>query len=359
MIQNMKSFETRFAPTIAKLTAWWNHEDQEFPCIIASVPNSTGDEIPDTDDLAQFWMDLDFRKRRFMHEIENSLYFGQAVPCHYVDFGSSAMACILGARYEFVDKETIWAHPAFASIDEIIDIQINRKNEFYQKVIEATTQSAELAHKHHFVAPYALGGLCDNLAGLYGTENLLMDLALQPGKVKLALENQKHIWIQAFDEIQSVISICQNQGGIGWAGIWSPGTTFPIQEDFSYMISGAMFTEFCLPHIYDIVDILDYPFYHLDGQGSLVHLNALLGIPKLKAIQWQPGAGKEELHQWYDVIKAVLARGKSVQVYAEAAEVEELVNEVGSKGLLIILPNATYEQASRLSEKYGYNYYTF
>jgi len=146
----------------------------------------------------------------------------------------------------------------------------------------------------------------------------------------------------------------ENIGGIGWAGVWAPGTTFPIQEDFSYMISPDQFKEFCYPHIEDMVDAMEYPFYHLDGVGSLPHLDMLLSIDKLKAIQWQPGAGKDKLNQWYDVIKKIQDGGKSVQLYGKVEEIDDLVKNVGTKGLVIIVTNATNDDAKRLLEKYGY-----
>lgn len=125
----------------------------------------------------------------------------------------------------------------------------------------------------------------------------------------------KRIWIELFDEIQAFIAQCGNEGGIGWAGIWALGTTFPLQEDSSYMVSNEMYRAFCVPHLLDQMDAMDCPFYHLDGAGALNHLDTLLEIPQLKVIQWVPGAGKERLDQWYDVIRRILAAKKSVQVY--------------------------------------------
>ena len=98
---------------------------------------------------------------------------------------------------------------------------------------------------------------------------------------------------------------------------------------------------------------MDYPFYHLDGVGANKHLDSLLEITELKAIQWVPGAGKERLDQWYELISYILSHQKSVQVYAEVDEVDDLVKAVGAKGLLIICESANNEESQRLMEKYG------
>jgi hypothetical protein len=116
------------------------------------------------------------------------------------------------------------------------------------------------------------------------------------------------------------------------------------------MISPEMFNTFCLPHLYDIIETMDYPMYHLDGIGALPHLESLLGIEKLKVIQWVPGAGKEEMPQWHELIKYIISRGKSVQVFAAPHEVEGLTRDIGAKGLLITVLGANKSQAEKLIE---------
>ena len=77
--------------------------------------------------------------------------------------------------------------------------------------------------------------------------------------------------------------------------------------------------------------------YHLDGIGAIGYFDALLELDSIKAIQWQPGAGKEAIGQWHELIGRMLAAGKAVQVYARPEEVRLLVNAVGPTGLLVIL----------------------
>ena len=207
---------------------------------------------------------------------------------------------------------------------------------------------------HHYVAPFPLEGAADTLAGLYGAESLMMDMLSRPAQVKCALEHLKRLWIEVFNDIQALIALGGNEGTIGWAGIWAPGTTFPLQEDNSYMVSDAVFREFYLPHIRDIVDAMDYAMWHLDGIASArSHLDTLLSIPKLRAIQWVPDPGREGIREWYAMIRHILSKGKSVEVFANYEEVDDLVANVGTRGLLIGVNNVTHEQAQRLLAKYS------
>ena len=349
---NNNFFASRFPAIREKLENWWDHGEQEHPCLLMTILPAPADHIPDVDDLETWWMDVDFIIDRQMKVMEHQHYYGQAVPHHYVDRSASAMPGVLGSRMKFIDKETMWAYPCLESIEEVAEITLDKQNLWYQKAIEITRRTVALARQHHFVGHFALDGITDIMAGLYGTENFLVDLIAKPREVARAMERAKQIWIALFDEVTAMIAQSGNPGGIGWAGIWAPGTTFPLQEDFSYMISDAMYRQFCLPHLLDQMDAMECPFYHLDGTGALCHLDTLLAIEKLKVIQWVPGAGKERLNQWYDVIRHILEAGKSVQVYGKADEVDDLVKNVGARGLLMTV-DATEEQAQRLMERYS------
>jgi len=335
-----------------RLENWWHFGEQSNPCIIAAVDHAAA-EPQKHGELKQWWTDAQLVCERQMRHIDNRHYFGEAVPFHYIDLGSSAMAGFCGATLECVDTETVWAHPAQTTLDALMDIELDRSNCWLQAARAIAGKSVSLSNGHHFVAHPALEGIGDILAGLYGTENLLMDMMVRPGDVKRVMSRLMDIWLMLFKEFNEMHAKSGNRGGIGWAGIWAPGTTFPIQEDFSYMISADMFADFCLPHIRSMVDAMEYPFYHLDGDGCLQHLDFLLQIPKLKAIQWQPGAGKQEISRWYDVIKKILAAKKSVQVYCAAEEIDDLVRNVGTQGVLAIVESASGAEVEQLAQKYA------
>jgi hypothetical protein len=336
----------------ARLRNWWDGGEQEHALILATAQRENT-VIPSTSDLNRHWLDQDFIIERKMREIEAMEYYGVAVPYHYVDHGSSAMAGVLGCPLVFVDQETIWANPRFETLDQVLDCVLGTDSPVYSHITEITRRSVTLAKDHHFVAPFALEGMSDLMAALYGGENFMMDLVDRPVEVARAMGRLKEIWLKAFAEISGVIAGSGNPGGIGWVGIWAPGSTFPLQEDVSYSISAEMFREFLVPHIRDQIAAMDYSFFHVDGVGMIPHLDALLEIGELKAIQWQPGAGRERLDQWYELLRRILVSGKSLQVYARAEEVEDLVRHVGADRLLVIVRDATRDEARRLVERHG------
>ena len=335
----------------AALRNWWDGGSQEHPLIHATTLKP-GAVLPATDDLNRHWLDQDFIIARKLQEIEATEHYGVAVPYHYVDHGSSAMAGVVGCPLVFVDPETIWANPRFETLDEVLATDFSLDSPIYAHIRELTRRSVVHARGHHFVAPFALEGMSDLMAALYGGENFMMDLIDRPADVARAMTRLKDLWLRAFADISDLIRTSGNPGGIGWVGIWAPGTTFPLQEDVSYSISAEMFREFLIPHIRDQIAAMDYAFFHVDGLGMIPHLDALLEIRELRAIQWQPGAGHERLDQWYDLLRKILAAGKSLQVYARAEEVEPLVRHVGADRLLVIVRDSTRDEIRRLADRY-------
>lgn len=89
----------------------WAGGSQATPCIAATVLPENA-ELPQAASLEQFWTDTDFIFERKMAEIEQSLYYGCAMPMHYVDQGSSAMAGVLGCPLELSIRKRSGRIPA-------------------------------------------------------------------------------------------------------------------------------------------------------------------------------------------------------------------------------------------------------
>ena len=45
--------------------------------------------------------------------------------------------------------------------------------------------------------------------------------------------------------------------------------------------------------------------YHLDGKGALIHLDKILAIEKIDAVQWQPGDGAGFGYKWIQIISCI------------------------------------------------------
>ncbi len=316
------------------LIAWWNNEDIGKPIFLYDTLKENS-VIPDTDDLHTFWIDPEFHMDKAIQTINNTDYYGESVPYHYVNFGGLPLCACLGGELEFVDKDATWNKTFINSISEFKDLQVAKDNRWWKLIKEVTKKSVALSKNHHYVTHCAFSGIGDVVSGCLGIDKYMISLITEPEEVKRASAHMMGIWKQLFDETNHIIG--NNDGYVSsWTGIWAPGTTFPIQEDISYMISPDMFREFALPYIDEQTHCMDYAMYHLDGKGQIPFVDDIAALPNMRAIQWLPGAGQWEIPQWLELIKHIKSLDVALQMFAHSIEdIELLIKEVGTKGLLI------------------------
>jgi len=195
-----------------------------------------------------------------------------------------------------------------------------------------------------------LGGYSDALSAFRGPERLCMDLIDCPEKVLRLREPILEAWRWMFDRLHRIVADTL-EGCIGWMGIWAPGTTFHPQNDFSCMISNEMFEEVFLPALLEQFHHIEYSVYHLDGPDAVRHVDSLLAVEELPAIQWVMGAGNGPMTRWLPLLKRIQAGGKRVFFRCEAGEVEELMRELSSRGLLMLTRAETEDDARELLKK--------
>jgi hypothetical protein len=91
----------------------------------------------------------------------------------------------------------------------------------------------------------------------------------------------------------------------------------------------------------------------------LQHLEPLLEIEELDAIEWTPQAGIETGgdKRWYDLYKRIKKGGKSVEaIGVSAQELGPLLDAVGPEGMMILTGVKDQDEAERLyrlHEKFG------
>ena len=105
----------------------------------------------------------------------------------------------------------------------------------------------------------------------------------------------------------------KKQLSVSWMVIPSFGKMHIPSCDFSAMISNQQFIDFCLPILEEEVKPMTHNIFHLDGKGVARHLDIILSIPEIQAIQWVQGVGDDKhILQWIPLIKKIREVGKSV-----------------------------------------------
>ena len=213
------------------------------------------------------------------------------------------------------------------------------------------------AQGHYYVGmPDLMEGL-DVLAAIKGTDKVLLDTVMQPEILEHQMQQINDIYFKVFDELYDIIRE-GDEMAFCYFSSWAPGKMSKLQSDISTMISVDDYRRFVQPFIREQCQKIDYTLYHLDGVGAMHHLDALLEIKELNAIQWTPGVGEPQggSPKWYDLYKKILASGKSIMAcWVTLDELRPLLDNIGGDGVHLEMDfhnEREVEQALRIIEEY-------
>ncbi|MCK4308194.1 hypothetical protein KAW50_08225 [candidate division WOR-3 bacterium] len=284
--------------------------------------------------------------------IQNTFYGGVAFPYYWPNFGPDGFSAYLGATLNFSSLGSSapvswadWHRPVLKDYSDLSVLQIKEDNFYWQKTKEFTRYALKHFQGNYLVGITDIHASMDSLAVLRGgAENLCMDLIDNPGRVKEAMRLLWKAWHKVYEESYQIIAKKQ-EGTCSWMGLWSPCKMYPVQNDFTCLISPSMYEKFFLEELVNEINYLDHSIYHLDGVDALKHLDLLLEIPNLNAIQWAPAAG---LERWIPVYKKIQAKKKAIIVYCRPDEVNFVLDNLDSRGLLIVLRCSSEKEAQDL-----------
>ena len=163
--------------------------------------------------------------------------------------------------------------------------------------------------------------------------HLLVDMMTDPEFVTEAVERLLPIYKETQDIMFDTVKE-NNQGCVhSWMQLWAPKRMAQLQCDMSVMISKEHFDQFVMPELEETTAFLDYSIYHLDGQEQIRHLDSLLSLPHLNAIQWQPVAGQPKTSEFIPVLQRIQKAGKSLMLRVEREEIPVLLDNLSCRGL--------------------------
>ena len=267
--------------------------------------------------------------------LEATHWYGDAFPKWWPNFGPGMMAGFLGAKVHSV-PETVWFSPASDVPAAAVQPRYDAENVWWQRVRSLTTEAVERFGGAVAVGHTDLGGNLDVVASLRETQRLLYEVHDEPEQVDRLVSAVTGLWLRYYQELDALIAPA-GRGTTPWAAIWSPKRCYMLQCDFSYMISPRMFERFVMPDLSACCDYLDHAMYHLDGKGEIAHLDMLLSLPRLRGIQWIPGAGAPRADRWLPLLKRIRDAGKLCQVYVTPAGARRIVRNLGGRGFVLAI----------------------
>lgn len=350
------SWKPNWDETTRHYIDWWNHTgyvigaewnpfpgDPSFGDVHAPVEPATIDERS---------TNPAFMAARIHHELGSHTYPSDFMPIGSPSLGPGSLALWLGSNPGF-SRETVWYHPCVSSVEDLSELKFDPTNRWWKLTVEQIEHCKALGKGRYPVGcPDLIEGI-DTLSSLVGAENMFADMKEMPELVHARLREINQVWFKSYDAIYDMI---KDEAGAAafWAfSLWGPGKTAKIQCDASSMISPDMFGEFVVPYLREQCQHLDYSMYHLDGTQCIPHLDHILSIKELDAIEWTPqlrsdiqgGGGK----MWHDMYRKIKAAGKSIQVvYLSGEDVIPLFDAVGPEGMFVLPQFKTVAEAEKL-----------
>lgn len=337
-----------------RFVAWWAEEALGRCAMGVTAPRSglpPGTEPPCPPTPEQRWTDLDYIGALSDWRNAHTFFGGEAYPTWGYGYpGSKSMAVMLGCPIT-LDWETGWVDPILDGEDmDVSSLRLDEEGPRWRFTLEWHRRAAREAPGRCLPMVGLLGSSGDTLAWLRGTQRLLLDMVDRPEQVRAAEERMLDLWLRAYRTFYEIVRD-PDGGSTSWFPLWAPGTFFGVQNDFSGMVSPAMFRRVFLPVIGRWTEALDYSVYHVDGVNAFAHVDALCELPRLNALQVLPGAGKPGPLHYLPVLKKVQAAGKNLHISIDISKVETALSELSARGLFIQTRARSEEEAREVLRK--------
>lgn len=239
-------------------------------------------------------------------------FHGEAYPHMGMDaFGPGTLAAFLGCT-PVGAKDTVWFRPPQKDI-ELSDLHFepDESNPYFRRVMNVYEAALEKWGDRVVLGMVDMGGILDVLAHFRGSENLLCDLIDEPEEVLRCVREIQAMWFHYYDRINDFLRP-HVPGYTQWFNLYGEEPSYILQSDFSYMISPDMFRTFVAPELASSAARIPHAIYHMDGVGEIPHLDQLLAIDAIEAIQWVPGEGVASHQNWDELLSRILASGKKL-----------------------------------------------
>ncbi len=332
-----------------RVEAWYHGETMGRPPIRFSEHNSSHNKditamIERYGSAKQFWFDAEYHVCSYVESLAGKTMLAETFPVFFPNLGPSVFASYYGVQLEYA-ATTSWAQHMAEDMEtfDASELKLCTVCENWNKIDEITKLALELG-KDKFLTGYTdLHPSLDCVADFVGPEGLCMALYDCPKKIKAMAD----VFCKDFEKVFAYYhQQLKTQPSVTWMGIPSAKPMHIPSCDFASMLSPAQFEEFALPYILREIKLADYNIFHMDGIGVAQHLDQLLEIKEIQAIQWVQGVGEDEpIMQWVPLIQKIQNAGKGVVVGIQPVELKDFMREVSPKGIYLTMNAEEQEQS--------------
>lgn len=351
-----KDWET----TKQRFEDYWKGENSGRPVmrVVGIKPECDPYQLPEelrSKDMEDKYLNAKRIVRRYRHYCETHEFLGESFPNLNADFGPGSIAGYLGSDIVFHDK-TAWFEPCVKEWESYPDLTFSPENKWFKKHIQLFDDCRKLIGDDFPIAIPDLMENVDVLASLRGAQELIYDMIDDEDEILRRVQQVTDVYQQYYD---AFYKYAQYEGGSAYTvfQIFGSGKTQKLQCDYSALLSPDYFRTFVLDSLKQATRGLDHVLYHLDGPDAIKHMDALMEVTGIDALQWTSGDHGPDgtMEEWDVIYDKARAAGKSlwVKVYSGGYDdwirnTERIVKKYGSKGLYLFFSDMPLEQAKNL-----------
>lgn len=345
-----------FEAILRRMDAFWNCSVADRAVVQITAPRPDPQRSPPArtwTSLRERWLDTEWQVETYGVQSANTYYAGEAVPVWWPNLGPEVMAAAYGAELEF-SETTSWSKPLLTDWDQISDLRLDLNNEYVLWIANATRMALEMAQGRFLVGITDLHPGGDLAAALRNPQQLCEDMLDEPERVAELMHRLRPAFYEFYELQYKLLAAAGQAITTTWTPLFADGRFYVPSNDFSCMVSPAMMRAFFLEEIHDECRWLDRSIYHLDGPDALRHLDLILEIPELHAVQWVFGAGNGPASKWLDVYARIQQAGKALQVVeCEPWELDAFFERLDPEGVAFSMSAGSLEEADYVVGRVG------
>ncbi len=330
-----------FDSCMDRIYAWYHQEILDRAPIRFSAHNS---EYSDSFDLPGYswktlkerWWNTEYQIELFEYQLKHSTFNAETFPVFWPNLGPEVFTAFYGVELEYKEV-TSYAIPSISDWSQLDTIRLDFNNPYFRKLEEMTREALNRCKGKYLVGYTDIHAGIDCAAAFRDPQQFCLDLLLEPEMAERLIEISSRDFHPVYNRFDTLLKL-HHQPSVTWMGIPSFGKMHIPGCDFASMLSPEFFDRFVMPSIRKEIAPMTHNVFHVDGKGVARHLDKILELPEVNAIQWVQGMGLDApIMQWVPLIKKVQAAGKSLVIDLQIYELEEFMNEVRPEGILLCI----------------------
>ncbi len=332
-----------------RIMAWFENAIIDRPPVRFVAHNAFVDQLAaelegmQPEERRERWFDAEFQVDVFWRGLEGRTMHGETFPVFWPNLGPDVYAAFYGSELIY-GESTSWSIPLVQTWEDVAKVQLDLNNSYFAKLADLTAHAFERGKGRFLVGYTDLHPGLDCVAAWRDPQQLCIDMIDDPELVRVLAHKSIDDFELLYDRFDAELK-AHGQHSIGWMGIPSPGRMHIPSCDFSNLISPAFFVEFGLPILQREVKTMTHNVFHVDGKRVARHLDAILSVPEVHALQWVQGVGDDQpIMQWTPFLKSLQARKVPVIVDLTKYELDAFMAEMSPEGLLLWVATENEEE---------------